>query len=371
MSEKQNIIVIGSGGGGVPLVQILQKKLDAAAYQLVVIEARDYYAHWPALIRASITSDGSIEETALIPNDRVFDSSIRVIRSAAKEINGQEVITESGETVPYNGVLALPNTRAEAIDQFRTFRKKLDAAQNVLIIGGGAIGVEYAGEIAHYAPGKKVTLIHSPKGLMNNVYSNKFRKALLDATTKLGVEAILGDRISPDVIPNNGFVRTEQGKRIQADLVIKAIGGTPNTGVVRAFDPSAVTSKGTVLVTPELRVKLASAKAMYRHAPLMAKNILAAVSGANPTLYPGMAEMILVTVGPQGGRGQLPWGFVPGDWVVKKLKSTDLFITPTRESLGYKIAKGWTFGSSKALLALGLIAAPVAYVLYNRLSVNA
>lgn len=69
-----------------------------------------------------------------------------------KEINEKEVMTESGETVPYtqlvlatgslwNGVLALPDTRVEAIEQLRSFRKKLDAAENVLIIGGGAIGV--------------------------------------------------------------------------------------------------------------------------------------------------------------------------------------------------------------------------------------
>lgn len=168
-----------------------------------------------------------------------------------------------------------------------------------------------------------------------------------------------------------------------------------------------MTSKGTVLVTPELRVKLASgsqnvwaigdiiewpeqkvgfqsgsdsavvlteptqmyAKVSYRHAPLMARNIIAAVKGKKPAPYAGMAEMILVTVGPQGGRGQFPWGLMPGDWIVKRLKSADLFITPMRETLGYKAEKVWTFGSGKALLALSLIVAPVAYILYNRLSV--
>lgn len=81
---------------------------------------------------------------------------------------------------------------------------------------------EYAGEIAHYAPNKKVTLVHRQNGLVNEVYSDKFRKSLLDATTKLGTEVILGDRISPDIASENGVVTTEQGKRIKADLVVSA-----------------------------------------------------------------------------------------------------------------------------------------------------
>ena len=75
-----------------------------------------------------------------------------MIRSAAKEINSKEVITESGETVPYaqlvlatgsswNGALALPDSRVDAVEHLRSFRNKLDAAQNVLIIGGGAVGI--------------------------------------------------------------------------------------------------------------------------------------------------------------------------------------------------------------------------------------
>ncbi|KAG8736373.1 hypothetical protein FRC10_009398, partial [Ceratobasidium sp. 414] len=87
MSGVKNIVVIGTGGGGLPLVQTLQKQINPATHRIVVIEKRDYYAHWPALIRAAVTDEGAIDENALVPNDRAFDSSIRVVRSSAKEIN--------------------------------------------------------------------------------------------------------------------------------------------------------------------------------------------------------------------------------------------------------------------------------------------
>jgi NADH dehydrogenase FAD-containing subunit len=133
-----------------------------------VIEKRDYYAHWPSLIvsphftfrvllvssslqRASVTSEGSLEENGLIPFDRAFESSVRIVHANVTGITSSEVTTES-ESIPYeqlvlatgsiwNGALALPDSRSQAIEHIRSFRRTLEAAQNVLIVGGGAVGL--------------------------------------------------------------------------------------------------------------------------------------------------------------------------------------------------------------------------------------
>ncbi|CAE6470711.1 unnamed protein product, partial [Rhizoctonia solani] len=208
-------------------------------------------------------------------------------------------------------------------------------AEHILIVGGGAVGLEYAGEIQHYYPGKKLVIIHGGSELMNKTYPRKFRRSLLDALTKKGAQVILGDKISPDVLPQDGYVTTQAGKRIRADLVIPAAGGRPNTAVVNTLDSNAVTKTGTVLVTPELRVKLSSGaqnvwaigdiiewqeqkmvfKASTGHAPTVAKNILASIQGGKEAQYEGKPEMIFVTLGPKGGRGLAPFfgGVVLGD----------------------------------------------------------
>ncbi|KAG8742128.1 hypothetical protein FRC10_001998 [Ceratobasidium sp. 414] len=401
MLDKKNIVIIGSGGGGLPLVKALQKGLNPSTHQIVVIERRDYYAHWPALIRPAVTAEGLIEERALVPLDRAFGPGVRVVHSAAKDINSNVVITESGESIPYehlvlatgsswNSALDLPNSNVDAVEHFRSFRKRLAAAEHVLIIGGGSVGIEYAGELRHFAPEKKVTLIHAQKELMNQAYVHKYRKSLLDGVTKLGVKVILEDRISTQVVPENGYVTTEAGQRIRVDMVITAIGGKPNTAIVRTLDPGALTGSGTVGVTPELRVKLASGaqnvwavgdiiewpeqkmvfKASTGHAPIVAGNILAAINGGKSTAYSGKPEMILVTLGPKGGRAFMPFfgGIVLGDWISSKMKSAQLFIEPVRETLGYKQEATSSSGSSNTtiLLALGLLAVPAAYVLYNQ-----
>ncbi|KAJ1310822.1 hypothetical protein OPQ81_009341 [Rhizoctonia solani] len=394
MSTKQNIVVVGSGGGGVALVQTLKKQINPETHQLVVVEKRDYYPHWPALVRGSVTAQGSVGEDSLIPFDRAFGPSVRLVHSAAKQITPTEVITESGERITYshlvlatgsiwNGPLALPDSRKQALEHLNAFRKQLNAAKDIVIVGGGAVGIEYAGELAHYYPNLKVALVHSLPELTNDTYPTKFRQSLLDGVTKLGVQVILGDKLSAS--PKDGYVTTEKGVRLRADLVINATGGRPNTSVVSTLDSSVLTTKGTVLVTPELNVKLASGarniwavgdiiewneqkmvfKASMGHAPLVAENIIASINGGKLKSYQGKPEMILITLGPKGGRVNVPFlgGIVIGDWMARKAKSTHLFVTRARTTLGYGPEKTESV-AGVVLLGAALLAVPIAYAFY-------
>jgi NADH dehydrogenase FAD-containing subunit len=79
---------------------------------------------------------------------------------------------------------------------------------------------EYVGELAHYYPEKKVTLVHGQAALMNDTYPDKFRKSVLDAVKKIGIEVILGDKIPTKAVPEGGYVTTEKGHHVRADLVV-------------------------------------------------------------------------------------------------------------------------------------------------------
>lgn len=69
----------------------------------------------------------------------------------------------------------------------QTYRDRVAAAQNPLIIGGGAVGVEMAGKIAtSFDESKKVTLIQAQGQVqvMNHKYNDRFRRDSCESAVK-------------------------------------------------------------------------------------------------------------------------------------------------------------------------------------------
>lgn len=95
----------------------------------------------------------------------------RVVQSAAASVSGSEVITAAGDHVPFDFLVIAtgttydgPSTKAERVQGYEAKSKKVRAANSVLIVGGGPVGVELAGEIATDFPEKKVIMsISNPK----------------------------------------------------------------------------------------------------------------------------------------------------------------------------------------------------------------
>ena len=61
---------------------------------------------------------------------------------------------------------------------------QLEKSESVLIVGGGAVGVELAGEIAETYPDKKVTLVHSGTTLVTMEFGQKFQDQINAAIEK-------------------------------------------------------------------------------------------------------------------------------------------------------------------------------------------
>ncbi|GMI02461.1 hypothetical protein TrVE_jg11959 [Triparma verrucosa] len=115
----------------------------------------------------------------------------------------------------------------------------LKAANHVLVVGGGLVGVEIAGDVAEAFKGKKITLVHAHGKLLKNVKGA--HELALPVLEGLGVNVILGARIHPDVgkLKEHGSsagssigcstFTTTLGEVIVADKVIWCTGYSPNT----------------------------------------------------------------------------------------------------------------------------------------------
>ena len=139
-------------------------------------------------------------------------------------------------------------TTADAI----VLRKALAAADRVVVIGGGFIGLEVAA-VAARAYGCEVVVVEALPRLMSRSALPPSAAGALRNLESLGVRVLTGTAIAA-VHSRDGHdadgVATADGDLIPADLVVYGIGGLPNTELAR--DAGLVVANG-VLVDETLR----------------------------------------------------------------------------------------------------------------------
>ncbi|KAK7434547.1 hypothetical protein VKT23_020156 [Stygiomarasmius scandens] len=146
---------------------------------------------------------------------------------------------DSVERVVYRGA------KPEGIAWLRAHQKLIEDAQSILVVGGGALGIQFATDIADIHPNKSVTLLHSRERLLPKFDPDMHTEIHL-ALESLGVKVILSERLADrDALPKYNergqrVVKTTKGREIVADVVLMCTGQTPNTSILRTMDPSTV-----------------------------------------------------------------------------------------------------------------------------------
>lgn len=107
-------------------------------------------------------------------------------------------------------------------------KENLKNYNDIVIIGGGFIGVEVAEQLAHL--NKKIHLIHSRDTIMNGPFDSEFSKKLQMALEATGTTISLNQRASEFVVKDNLVTEVKtKDNTYKADAVIVAVGFSPNT----------------------------------------------------------------------------------------------------------------------------------------------
>ena len=211
-------------------------------------------------LRAVVQKDW--EESLFAPRDRVLNKTT-LLTGDVTEVNSdlKTVAFKSAQgarvVVPYD-ILVLatgityggPATRispdeASSKQGFRDMQAAAAAAHSILIIGGGPVGVELAGEIKEAYPDKTVTIVHSGEHLIsapaNGAVSADPRlgAALAAKAATLGINVLLSQRaegagmdvaaaraagltvIAPGAYAGRSVVNTSAGARLDVDLQVR------------------------------------------------------------------------------------------------------------------------------------------------------
>ncbi|KAI8851705.1 hypothetical protein BC829DRAFT_386640 [Chytridium lagenaria] len=373
------IVIVGGSVAGVAIATELDKLLDPGTTYITLIEERDSYYNAISSVRTVVESGFS--DKIWVPYTNLFlkhENSSEIIRARAVSVDAAEKTVElsNGDKVGYHYLVVatgttLPapgkTTRTTKEDGKKDAEAIVDAvkkASSVVIVGGGVVGVEIAGEIATDYPNTKVTLIHSGPELLHTtaIALPNLRAALLSNLKALNINVILNDRVELDasghVLPNDaGYhigkhtIKTATGKTFESEVQLNCTGKqTPNSEwIVKGLGRDAVDDKGFVKVKltgqlinhPEI-FSLGDVSTLDDHkvavtigvgqAPVVSKNIVSLINKPSAPLqeYTPVAKWYLtfpmvVSTGRTSGAGQLPFFGVIGNTFVKRLKSGDLF----------------------------------------------
>lgn len=178
-------------------------------------------------------------------------------------------------------------TKKDGIDWMKERQRRIHESNEIIIVGGGALGVELATDIKSLAnregQEKKVTLIHSRQQLLPN-FDHKIHEVALKRLQELGVHVVLGHRLAmaegcpmgsmitpmgkgacsnatatDGITPVQGSrrqrIRTTLGLELECDLLLLCTGQQPNSEIMARFSPSSVSRHSRLVrVLPSLQV---------------------------------------------------------------------------------------------------------------------
>lgn len=121
-----------------------------------------------------------------------------------------------------------------SLDDARLLRGQLAAAERVVVIGGGFVGLEAAASAIQL--GKQVTVLESQDRLLARALAAPLAVFLAAAHRRHGVVLEMGAQVAAleGDLGRVGAVLTQDGRRFAADLAIVGIGSIPNTELAQA-----------------------------------------------------------------------------------------------------------------------------------------
>ena len=240
MSNTSPIVIIGAGMAGARACINLRANGYEGEIVLIGEEALLPYDR-PPLSKASIMEEG--EPAPIWLMDETIASELKVTvrtKAQATAINpATKTITLSdGSTQSYSKLLIATGAKPRKLsvpggehalllrnhEDTLELRKRFQKGKNILVIGGGFIGLELASSAAK--KGCNVTLVEAqPRILMRGV-PEPIAKIIHDEHVKHGVTMLVGTGISKLTASS---VVIADGRELSADTIIAGIGAAPET----------------------------------------------------------------------------------------------------------------------------------------------
>ncbi|CAD6924487.1 unnamed protein product [Tilletia laevis] len=369
-TELKNVVIVGASAAGATAARALVKSLPAT-HRIVLIDSDEQVFYPVAALRAAVVPGW--EDKVFFPLNSFFgpsDKTRHIVRSGTrvveisntdvlvKTLSGEEerisfeyAILATGSTYPAPARAGSPKT-AEAKAALQKLQAQVKDAKSVLIVGGGEVGVEFAGEIQAVYPSKKITLVSRSEQLISKSTPIGLHNKLNKQLQALGVQVLLADSVDLPEGTQTGTLdeprsfTSKNGTSIaDVDFVVVATGTKPIADLFAKADPASVVDGQAKVNHATLRADSAVLTNWFAAGDVAAlpgnKTLVNALGGGN-TAAANVASLIkggkdnaksfgamnvtLVPLGTQGGASSI-FGWVLGEWVTSLIKGKTLFVS--------------------------------------------
>jgi len=191
-------------------------------------------------------------EKNLIPDAVLEKNNIELLIGEARKIdrNGKIVETDRGDAIKYDKLIiatgsdpVVPPIKGAEKDNIYTVKKddkylasllsEVDRSRDMIIIGGGFIGMEFADECKKNRD-INISIVEMLPHCLMMVFDEDFCKQSEEMIMKRGVNVVTNERVE-EITGNSRVegVRLSSGKTIKADLLLIGIGVKANIGIAR------------------------------------------------------------------------------------------------------------------------------------------
>lgn len=266
--KKTDLLVIGGSAGGI-LTATTARKAYGEKIDITLIRETE-----KVMIPCGIPYIyGTLHDTDknILPDKGLIDAKVNLIIDTVTKIDRETktVITKSNETYQYvklviaTGSLPIMPTFIPGYDlknvfpvykdknYLNTVLEELKNVNDVVVIGGGFIGVEFAEQIKK--SGKNVTLIELADACLWQAFDKTFTDDLKNLLIQNGINVMTGTKVK-SILGNKKVeeVELENGAKVKAELVILGLGAKPN-GLLAKECGLEVNKKGAIKVDEYMR----------------------------------------------------------------------------------------------------------------------
>lgn len=248
----QRIVIIGAGQAGLSCAARLRAEGFAGEIAMVGDEADPPYQR-PPLSKAYLLGKLAADRLWLRPQEWYVQQQIALHLSTcavAIERGAQQVLLQDGRRLPYDALVLATGARARALPtslqrglagvftlrnrtDIEAMRPALEQAADVVVIGGGYIGLEMAAVARGL--GRRVALVEQAPTLLGRVACPQTADTVASLHLSQGVTLHLGCGLQRLIGTDHvSAAELDSGLQLAADLVIAGIGAIPRTELAEA-----------------------------------------------------------------------------------------------------------------------------------------